>query len=56
MNYQRYLQKILKKLDIEVPLNELGFLSIYFSVYLQQLEQKLKRNKDDCVYNRPGIK
>ena len=31
-----------KEINIKVPLNELGFLSVYFSVYLQQLEQKFK--------------
>nr|WP_263314131.1 PRD domain-containing protein [Mammaliicoccus sp. Marseille-Q6498] len=35
-------ENIEKALRIKVPLNELGFLSIYFSVYLQQLEQKFK--------------
>ncbi len=48
-------ENIEKELDIEVPLNELGFLSIYFSVYLQQLEQKLKEIKSIAFITDQGL-
>ncbi|MEX6012855.1 BglG family transcription antiterminator [Mammaliicoccus sciuri] len=48
-------ENIEKELDIEVPLNELGFLSIYFSVYLQQLEQKLKEIKTIAFITDQGL-
>lgn len=48
-------ENIEKELKIKVPLNELGFLSIYFSVYLQQLEQKFKEIKTIAFITNQGL-
>lgn len=44
-----------KEIKIKVPLNELGFLSIYFSVYLQQLEQKFKEIHSVAFITNQGL-
>ncbi|MEN3939353.1 PRD domain-containing protein [Staphylococcus shinii] len=44
-----------KEINIKVPLNELGFLSIYFSVYLQQLEQKFKEIHSIAFITNQGL-
>ena len=44
-----------KEINIKVPLNELGFLSIYFSVYLQQLEQKFKEIHSVAFITNQGL-
>ncbi|MFC1255960.1 BglG family transcription antiterminator [Staphylococcus xylosus] len=44
-----------KEIKIKVPLNELGFLSIYFSVYLQRLEQKFKEIHSVAFITNQGL-
>lgn len=44
-----------KEIKIKVPLNELGFLSIYFSVYLHQLEQKFKEIHSVAFITNQGL-
>lgn len=40
---------------MEVPINELSFLSLYFSVYLEQLEQKIRDIKSVAVITNQGL-
>lgn len=38
-----------------MPINELGFLSLYFSVYLEQLEQKIRDIKSVAIITNQGL-
>ncbi|UTH00539.1 BglG family transcription antiterminator [Macrococcoides canis] len=44
-----------KELNISVPENELGFLSIYFSVYLEEVERKLKNINKILIISDYGL-
>ncbi|MDM8101028.1 MULTISPECIES: BglG family transcription antiterminator [Oceanobacillus] len=48
-------ENIKKEINMEVPINELSFLSLYFSVYLEQLEQKIRDIKSVAVITNQGL-
>ncbi|MEK4298671.1 PRD domain-containing protein [Oceanobacillus sp. FSL W8-0428] len=48
-------ENIKKEINLKVPINELGFLSLYFSVYLEQLEQKIRDIKSVAIITNQGL-
>lgn len=46
---------IKQEIEVEVPVSELGFLSLYFSVYLEQLEQQIKEIKTVAIITNGGL-
>lgn len=48
-------ENIKKEIEVEVPVSELGFLSLYFSVYLEQLEQQIKEIKSVAIITNGGL-
>lgn len=48
-------ENIRKAIKVEVPVNELGFLSLYFSVYLDQLEQQIKEINSVAIITDGGL-
>lgn len=48
-------ENITKEINIEVPINELGFLSLYFSVYLEQLEQQIREIQSVAIITNEGL-
>lgn len=48
-------ENIKKEINMDVPLNELGFLSLYFSVYLEQLEQQIREIKSVAIITNQGL-
>ncbi|WP_353421482.1 BglG family transcription antiterminator [Staphylococcus delphini] len=43
------------KFDVDVPINELGFLSIYFSVYLAEIERRIREVGSIAVITDQGL-
>lgn len=48
-------ENIKKEIHMDVPINELGFLSLYFSVYLEQLEQQIRDIKSVAIITNQGL-
>jgi len=48
-------ENIKKEINIDVPINELGFLSLYFSVYLEQLEQQIREIQSVAIVTNEGL-
>ncbi|UJL47389.1 PRD domain-containing protein [Virgibacillus sp. NKC19-16] len=48
-------ENITKEINIEVPISELGFLSLYFSVYLEQLEQQIREIQSVAIITNEGL-
>jgi lichenan operon transcriptional antiterminator len=48
-------ENIKKEIKLEVPINELGFLSLYFSVYLEQLEQQIREIQSVAIITNQGL-
>lgn len=44
-----------KETDIQVPINELDFLSIYFSIFLDELEQKMRDINSVAIITNQGL-
>lgn len=44
-----------EKFDVDVPINELGFLSIYFSVYLAEIERRIREVGSIAVITDQGL-
>lgn len=54
------LSKVLAKnieqfIKIDVPINELGFLSIYFSIFIEELNEKLRAIKKIAIITDQGL-
>ncbi|MFD1064758.1 BglG family transcription antiterminator [Oceanobacillus locisalsi] len=48
-------ENIKKEINMDVPINELGFLSLYFSVYLEQLEQQIRDIQSVAIITNQGL-
>lgn len=48
-------ENIKKEINMDVPMNELGFLSLYFSVYLEQLEQQIRDIQSVAIITNQGL-
>ncbi|MFD2829176.1 BglG family transcription antiterminator [Corticicoccus populi] len=48
-------QNIEQLIKISVPVNELGFLSIYFSIFLEELNEKLRNIKRIAIITDQGL-
>ncbi|WP_411842797.1 BglG family transcription antiterminator [Salinicoccus sp. HZC-1] len=48
-------ENIEKEIDIQVPINELDFLSIYFSIFLDELEQKMRDINSVAIITNQGL-
>ncbi|MCS4485884.1 BglG family transcription antiterminator [Staphylococcus americanisciuri] len=44
-----------EKFDVDVPINELGFLSLYFSVYLAEIERRIREVRSIAVITDQGL-
>lgn len=48
-------ENIKKEINMDVPINELDFLSLYFSVYLEQLEQRIREIQSVAIITNEGL-
>lgn len=48
-------ENIKKEINMEVPISELGFLSLYFSVYLEQLDQRIRGIQSVAIITNEGL-
>ncbi|MFD1415877.1 BglG family transcription antiterminator [Oceanobacillus jeddahense] len=48
-------ENIKKEINMDVPISELGFLSLYFSVYLEQLEQQIQEIHSVAIITNEGL-
>lgn len=48
-------ENIKKEINMELPINELGFLSLYFSVYLEQLDQHIRGIQSVAIITNEGL-
>ncbi|MBM7599031.1 lichenan operon transcriptional antiterminator [Virgibacillus halotolerans] len=48
-------ENIKKEINMDVPINELDFLSLYFSVYLEQLEQQIREIQSVAIITNGGL-
>ncbi|AKG74935.1 BglG family transcription antiterminator [Salinicoccus halodurans] len=48
-------ENIEKEIEVKVPINELDFLSIYFSIFLDELEQKMRDINSVAIITNQGL-